>query len=87
MNILNFLAKPKVLEVIHGGFVIFWVGLWITAAFKGWLESVVFVSHLSVVALVLSSWAAWQAARTEVRQEKNEQRDDEQDEQIEQNKN
>ena len=36
----------------------------------GWLNSVVYVSALSLWALVSGHWSAWQAARVEVNQEK-----------------
>lgn len=67
-NIWNLFTEPIWLERIHGGFVIFWIIVWILGAIFGWLASVTFVSHLSIIALVLASWSAWQAARTEVRQ-------------------
>jgi hypothetical protein len=35
----------------------------------GWLNSVVYVSALSLWALVSGHWSAWQAARVEVNQE------------------
>jgi hypothetical protein len=35
----------------------------------GWLESVTFVSLISMVALFLGSFSAWQAARTETKQD------------------
>ncbi len=34
----------------------------------GWVESVVYVSALSLWALVSGHWSAWQAARVEVEQ-------------------
>ena len=71
MKIINWLNQPKVLEWIHGGLVIFWIILWISAAIFGWVSSVIFVSHLSLVALVLASLASWQAARGEVKQDEN----------------
>jgi hypothetical protein len=37
--------------------------------FMGWLNSVVYVSALSLWALVSGHWSAWQAARVEVNQE------------------
>jgi hypothetical protein len=40
----------------------------------GWLNSVVYVSALSLWALVSGHWSAWQAARVEVAQEKELQR-------------
>lgn len=52
----------------------------------GWINSVAFVAHVSMVALVLGSLSAWQAARTEQKQddeiEKNEQRDNAQDDYL-----
>jgi hypothetical protein len=36
----------------------------------GWLNSVVYVSALSLWSLVSGHWSAWQAARVEVRQQK-----------------
>ena len=35
----------------------------------GWVDSVKFVSALSMLALVSGHWSAWQAARVEVRQD------------------
>jgi len=35
----------------------------------GWVKSVVYVSALSLWALVSGHWSAWQAARVEVNQE------------------
>ena len=46
-----------------------------------WLNSVVYVSALSLWALVSGHWAAWQAARVEVAQQ--EQLDREQEEPVE----
>jgi hypothetical protein len=36
---------------------------------RGWLNSVVYVSALSLWALVSGHWSAWQAARVEVQQQ------------------
>jgi len=36
----------------------------------GWLKSVVYVSALSLWALVAGHWSTWQAARVEVTQQK-----------------
>lgn len=43
----------------------------------GWLKSVVFVSALSLWALVSGHWSAWQAARVEVEQQREDQQDTE----------
>lgn len=69
MRVIRFLNQARVLRAIHGGLVIFWILLWIVAAFTGWVKSVMFVSHLSLAALVLASAAAWQATRTEVKED------------------
>jgi len=45
--------------------VVAFILIWITAAIVGWLSSVTFVSHMSMVALVYSAASAWQAARAE----------------------
>jgi hypothetical protein len=47
--------------------------------FMGWLNSVIYVSALSLWALVSGHWAAWQAARTEVQQQEAEKRREEED--------
>lgn len=63
------LTKPQTLARIH---------LWLTIAFTvlvplsfafGWVKSVVFVSGLSLWALVSGHWSAWQASRVEVVQD------------------
>ena len=56
---------------IHAGLTVFWLLLWVAAGFLGWLESVVFVSHLSAAALVLTSLGAWQGARAEDKADSN----------------
>lgn len=50
---------------VHFWGVIFFLGLWGAAAYFGWVTSIVFVSHISMIALVLAELSAWQAARTE----------------------
>ena len=71
---------------IHFVAIIFFVALWAAAWHFRWVESVVFVSHVSMVALVLAEIGAWQASRTEAKQDKqideNEKRDDKQDETL-----
>lgn len=46
------------------GIILFLV-LWGIAWIAGWIESVRFVSHVSMAALVLAELSAWQAARVE----------------------
>jgi hypothetical protein len=69
VKVFALFGRPEVLRRVHGSLTLFWVLLWIAAAFMGWLKSVVFVSHLSAAALVLGSWSSWQAARVEVKQD------------------
>jgi hypothetical protein len=62
-------GDPVFMRRVNGWFTIFWI-LMIPLSFAmGWLNSVVFVSALSLWALVSGHWSAWQAARVEVRQE------------------
>lgn len=56
---------------IHGFHVFLFVGIWIAAVPTGWINSVAFVSHMSMWALVYTAVSAWQGSRTEVKQEVN----------------
>ena len=57
------------------------LGLWIYAAVTGLVNSVAFVSHMSMLALVLAMIAAWQGSRTEQKQdEQNAEQDEDIDE-------
>lgn len=60
----------KVMKRIHASFVILFAIIWIAAAIFGWLSSVVFVSHMSMVALVYAAASAWQGAKAEEASEK-----------------
>ena len=52
----------------NGWLAIFWIVMIPVSMWQGWLDSVVYVSALSLWALVSGHWSAWQAARVEVRQ-------------------
>ena len=54
---------------VNGWLTIFWVAMIPVSMAMGWLNSVVYVSALSLWALVSGHWSAWQAARVEVKQE------------------
>ena len=54
---------------VNGWFTIFWIFMIPVAIVTGWVNSVPFVSALSLWALVSGHWSAWEAARVEVRQE------------------
>jgi hypothetical protein len=63
-------GSPLFMRRLNGWLAIFWIVLIPIALFMGWLQSVTFVSALSLWALVSGHWSAWQAARVEVEQEK-----------------
>src|SRR5262245_24130649 len=65
-------GSPTLMRRVNGWLTILWIGMIPISYFMGWLSSVVYVSALSLWALVSGHWAAWQAARVEVNQEKQE---------------
>ena len=52
----------------HGWLTIYWLAMIPISLATGWVNSVVYVSALSLWALVSGHWSAWQAARVEVNQ-------------------
>ena len=54
---------------VNGWFTIFWIAMIPVSVAFGLLSSVVYVSALSLWALVSGHWSAWQAARVEVAQQ------------------
>ena len=54
---------------VNGWLTIFWVVMIPVSLVTGWVSSVVYVSALSLWALVSGHWSAWQAARVEVAQQ------------------
>ena len=63
-------GDPTVMRRINGWLTVFWVAMIPVSMAMGWLSSVVYVSALSLWALVSGHWSAWQAARVEVNQVK-----------------
>jgi hypothetical protein len=63
---------------VNGWLTIFWLVMIPLSYTMHWLSSVVYVSALSLWALVAGHWSSWQAARVEVAQEREvrRQRDD-----------
>ena len=55
---------------VNGWLTMFWLAMIPVSYELGWLKSVVYVSALSLWALVSSHWSGWQAARVEVGQQK-----------------
>lgn len=62
-------GDPVFMRRLNGWLTIFWVVMIPVSMAMGWLNSVVYVSALSLWALVSGHWSAWQAARVEVKQE------------------
>jgi hypothetical protein len=48
-----------------------WIALWPVAEMTGWVHDTNFISRLSLIALILSSWSAEEAAITADRQANN----------------
>lgn len=63
-------GDPTFMRKVNGWLAIFWIVMIPISMWFGWLNSVVYVSALSIWALVSGHWSAWQAARVEVRQER-----------------
>lgn len=61
-------GDPVFMRRVNGWLAIFWIVMIPISMWRGWLNSVVYVSALSLWALVSGHWSAWQAARVEVRQ-------------------
>jgi hypothetical protein len=62
-------GDPKFMRRVNGWLTMFWVAMIPVSYELGWLKSVVYVSALSLWALVAGHWSSWQAARVEVAQE------------------
>src|SRR5882672_6378490 len=63
-------GDPVFMRRVNGWLTMFWLAMIPVSYTFGWLNSVVYVSALSLWALVSGHWSAWQAARVEVAQEK-----------------
>ena len=61
-------GDPTLMRRVNGWLTVFWVAMIPVSMITGWLSSVVYVSALSLWALVSGHWSAWQAARVEVNQ-------------------
>jgi hypothetical protein len=62
-------GDPVFMRRVNGWLTIFWVVMIPVSFLMHWLSSVVYVSALSLWALVAGHWSSWQAARVEVTQE------------------
>jgi hypothetical protein len=62
-------GDPVFMRRVNGWLAVFWVAMIPVSYELGWLNSVAYVSALSLWALVSGHWSAWQAARVEVSQQ------------------
>jgi hypothetical protein len=62
-------GDPVFMRRVNGWLTIFWIVMIPVSLATGWVKSVVYVSALSLWALVSGHWSAWQAARVEVKQQ------------------
>jgi hypothetical protein len=68
-------GDPVFMRRVNGWLTMFWLAMIPISYYSlGWLNSVVYVSALSLWALVSGHWSAWQAARVEVAQEREQKR-------------
>jgi len=67
-------GDPVFMRRVNGWLTIFWLAMIPVSYELGWLKSVVYVSALSLWALVSGHWSAWQAARVEVAQAREKER-------------
>ncbi|MEA2315247.1 MAG: hypothetical protein QOI03_1939 [Solirubrobacteraceae bacterium] len=72
-------GDPVFMRRVNGWLTIVWILMIPASLATGWVKSVVFVSALSLWALVAGHWSAWQAARVEVKQEEEAAKRDEED--------
>src|SRR5690242_6675185 len=63
-------GDPVFMRRVNGWLTVFWIVMIPVSVATGWVQSVVYVSALSLWALVSGHWAAWQAARVEVEQQR-----------------
>lgn len=61
-------GNPVFMRRLNGWLTVFWIAMIPLSVATGWVKSVVYVSALSLWALVSGHWGAWQAARVEVAQ-------------------
>ena len=72
-------GDPIFMRRVNGWLTLFWLVMIPLSLALGWVHSVVYVSALSLWALVSGHWSAWQAARVEVNQQADLARREEQD--------
>ena len=63
-------GNPVFMRRVNGWLTVFWLVMIPISFTMHWLSSVVYVSALSLWALVAGHWSSWQAARVEVAQQR-----------------
>jgi hypothetical protein len=63
------MGNPRIMQKANGWLTVFWISMIPLSMAMGWLKSVVYVSALSLWALVSGHLSTWQAARVEVKQD------------------
>lgn len=62
-------GDPRFMRAVNGWLTIAWIVMIPVSVLSGLINSVAYVSALSLWALVSGHWSAWQAARVEVKQD------------------
>lgn len=62
-------GDPVFMRRVNGWLTVIWALMIPVSFLTGWVSSTVYVSALSLWALVSGHWSAWQAARVEVKQD------------------
>lgn len=75
-KIWTYFTSANFLRQANGWLTLFWVGMIPVSIVTGWIHSIVYVSALSIWALVASHWAAWQAGRVESKQDEKDEKSD-----------
>lgn len=65
-------GDPVFMRRVNGWLTVFWLIMIPVSLATRWVNSVIYVSALSLWALVSGHWSAWQAARVEVAQKQQE---------------
>ena len=63
-------GDPALMRRVNGYLTVFWIAMIPVSIVTGWINSVAYISALSLWALVSGHWSAWQAARVEVEQQR-----------------
>ncbi len=65
----TWITDPVKFRTFNGWATIFWIAMIPVSVVMGWIDSVAYVSALSIYALVTGHLSTWQTSRVEVRQD------------------